>query len=67
MKVPRWAWVAWAILFFVLEAVALVNGIANDTLTETIHHSVPGWLFFMFVGWAVYHFLLTYLTKKDGR
>ena len=68
MKVPRWAWVVWILAFVVLEAIGLFDGIMNDTLTETLHHSVPGWLVFMFLGWLGYHFLLTYIGgKKDGR
>lgn len=68
MKIPRLAWITWIAAFLVLEGVALFNGIANDTLTETLHHGVPGWLVFMFLGWLTYHFLLTYIgNRKDGR
>lgn len=68
MKVPRLAWIAWIVTFLVLEGIALFNGVMNDTLTETLHHSTPGWLVFMFLGWLVYHFALTYIgSKKDGR
>lgn len=68
MKIPRWAWLVWLGIFVVLEAIALFDGIANDTLTETLHHGVPGWAVFMFLGWLCYHFLQTYLGgKRDGR
>lgn len=68
MKVPPWAWVAWMGLFLVLEGIAIVNGVMNDTLTETMHHSVPGWVVFMFLGWLCYHFLQVYIgNRKDGR
>jgi uncharacterized membrane protein YbhN (UPF0104 family) len=68
MKIPRWAWVVWILAFVVLEGIALFDGVMNDTLTESLHHSVPGWLVFMFLGWLVYHFLLTYIGgKRDGR
>ncbi len=63
MKIPTWAWLIWAVLGLALEGVALVNGVANDTLTETIVRSIPGWLVFMGVGWLCWHFLQSYKIR----
>lgn len=56
MKVPSWAWIAWAVAGLVLEAVALVNGVGGDTLTEQILAASPGWVIYMGLGWLLWHF-----------
>jgi hypothetical protein len=66
-KVSRWFWLSWAIGFFVLEGLALLNGMHNgDTLTETVRDTVPAWVVFAGLGWAWWHFTQTYVRDEEG-
>jgi hypothetical protein len=75
MKIKKWMWLAWGcfsvLSFLVLEGIALWNGNPDDTLTQTLRWTVPGWVFFTvigaFGGWFIHHFLTTYLNNKGGR
>ncbi len=64
MRVPVWAWIVWALLGIGLELLALSNVDAGDTLTDTIVKLIPGWLLFMFLGWAAWHFTAAYRSRR---
>ena len=66
-KVRGIFWALWAAVGLVLEAVALANGVPNDTLTGTITSHIPAWLVFMGIGWLGWHFTVSYLNRKDER
>lgn len=67
MKVPWYVWLGWALAFVVFEGIALFNHVANDTLTQTVAHHVPGWIVASFLGWLTYHFTVTYINRRDGK
>lgn len=54
------AWIIWALAFVVLETYALTDSAPNDSLTETIHHSVPETAVFVLLAWLGWHFYKTY-------
>ena len=60
-------WLIWAIIFVVLETVALLNDTPNDTLTQTIVTYVPGWAVFAGIGWFIWHFIMSYLSRMNGK
>jgi len=64
MRVRAIFWLVWAGLGVLLEAIALANGPPGDTLTETILSHIPAWLVFAGLGWALYHFIVSY---RDDR
>jgi len=60
-------WLLWALLFVLLESIALLNKVDNDTLTQTICTYVPGWALFSGIGWGIWHFIMSYLSRAGGR
>jgi hypothetical protein len=64
MRIAPWVWLVWFLTFIVLETIALLNDHPNDTLTMTIVRYVPGWGFFAFIGWAIWHWMQAYRTRR---
>ena len=55
MRVPGWAWLIWAMGGFVLEVLALANGLTGDTLSENILIALPRRLIYSLLGWLAWH------------
>lgn len=59
MRLPQisgWMWLAWMLMFGVMETIALANGFSGDTLTENILRTIPGWIVYAALGWSLWHF-----------
>ena len=67
MRVKTIFWAIWALIGLLVEGIALVNGVPNDTLTGAIVTHLPGWLVFCGVGWLGWHFTNSYLNNRDER
>ena len=75
MNVTKRAWLTWFVVavgwFGVLEYKALRNKVRNDTLTQTLHYSIPAWLLFTvlsgFFGWFTHHMMVTYQKRRGGK
>lgn len=62
-----WAWIAWLLIFVVVEAVAVRNDVRDDTLSEHLRqwfsvHTKPGRTAFLvvfagFAAWFAVHIL----------
>jgi hypothetical protein len=67
MKVPVWAWLAWVLMFLVLESISIIDAAPNDSLTQTVLHHVPGLVIVAFLGWLSVHFVRRVLKgRSDG-
>ncbi len=64
MRVPPEVWLWWALLGLAIESYTLTNGVANDTLTQTLVHYVPGFAVFMGIGWLIWHFIQSYRSRQ---
>jgi hypothetical protein len=59
-------WLAWGVAFLVLEALALWNGVPDDTLTATTVHYAPAAAVGAFIAWLAIHFWRAY-RDHDGQ
>lgn len=60
-------WGLWVLMFIALEAYAVFDNHPNDTLTQTVLHTVPGPLVLLFVSWLALHFGRRVLKgRRDG-
>lgn len=59
-------WLIWALIFMVLEGVALFDGNPSTLpLTEETVRRLPGEAVMAFIGWLMLHFYLRYRKKGD--
>ncbi len=65
MKISPLFWILWGVFGLVLEAIALFNNVPNDTLTGTITTHIPGWVIFSFIGWLLWHFMVSKLKGNN--
>lgn len=60
-------WGLWVLMFLALEGYAVFDGRPNDTLTQTVLHTVPWELILVFLGWLVLHFTARVWRDRHGK
>lgn len=67
MKVSPWAWVAWGVMFLVLEGIGVFDAAPNDTLTQTTLHYIPAGIIAGFLAWLTVHFGTRIWRNRHGK